>query len=95
MNEAAKRVIHDDYREILSRDAGMRILGGIFRLGGLQSTGQQTEYQQGRRDIALMVANTVFEVNPYGVADCITAYEDFVKEYADDERRTDDWDYDY
>lgn len=87
MNDLARKKIHDDYREILSSEAGMRLLGGIFYGGRINRVGLSTDYLQGKRDLAMQIANTVYEVNPYGVADCMTAYEDFIKEYSDDERR--------
>ncbi len=94
MNELAKRQIQDDYRKILRSEAGMRVLGGIFYRGLLTRPGFLTEYQQGQRSLVMQIANTIYEVNPYGVADCLTAYEEFMKEYAEDERRdnTDDYD---
>ena len=54
-----------------------------------------TDYSQGKRDLALQIANTVYETSPYGVADCLTAYEEFMKEYPDDERRDNTEPYDY
>ena len=89
MNELARKRIHDDYREILSSDAGMRVLGGIFRRCRLKTALPLEDFYQGRRSVAMQIANTIYEVNPYGVADCMTAYEEFMKEYPDDERRDD------
>ncbi len=77
------------YEEILSSDAGKRVLGGIFYQCGLTSAQPMGEFKQGRRSVAAMIANTVREVNPYGVAECIKAHDEFMKEYADDERRND------
>ena len=95
MNELAKKQIHDDYREVLSSEAGMRVLGGIFIRGRLTGTGCMNDYHQGRRDLTVEIANTVYEVNPYGVADCLTAYEEFIKEHSDNERRDDTEPYEY
>ena len=95
MNELAEKQIHDDYREILSSEAGMRVLGGILLLGRINGYEQMNDYQQGRRSIAVQIANTIYKVNPYGIADCMTAYEDFMKENADDERRDDTDPYEY
>ena len=95
MNELAKKQIHDDYREVLSSEAGMRVLGGIFVRGRLTGTGCMNDYQQGRRDLTVVIANTVYEVNPYGVADCLIAYEEFIKEHSDNERRDDTEPYEY
>ena len=89
MNELARKQIHEDYREILSSDAGKRVLGGIFCRGRLNGVGLMTDYLQGKRDLAVQIANTVYEVSPYGVADSMTAYEEFMKEYSDNERRDD------
>ncbi len=95
MNELARKQIQDDYREILSSDAGKRVLGGIFYGGRLTTTGCLSDYLQGERSLASRIANTVYEVNPYGVADCLTAYEEFMKEYPNDERRDNTEPYDY
>ena len=95
MNKLAVKQIHEDYREILSSDAGKRVLGGIFHRGRLRGVGLNTDYWQGRRDLAVEIANTVYEASPYGVIECMKAYEDFLKEYSDDERRDDTEPYDY
>lgn len=95
MNEKMRKQIHEDYREILSSEAGKRVLGGIFHIGRLNGVGLCTDYSQGMRDLAVKIANTVYEVKPYGVADCMTAYEEFMKEYPDDERRDDTEPYEY
>ena len=89
MNKLAQEQIHKDYREILSSDAGMRVLGGIFVRERLRGTRIFDAYTHGRRDVAIDIANAVYEVTPYGVADCLTAYEEFIKEYSEDERRDD------
>ena len=90
MNELAVKQIHEDYRQVLGTDAGKRVLGGIFLRGGQpQFAGKLGDFQQGRRSVVIQIMNTVFEVNPYGVADCITAYNDFLEEYSkDDDNRT-------
>ena len=57
--------------------------------------GLNTDYWQGRRDLAVEIANTVYEASPYGVIECMKAYEDFLKEHPNDERRDDTEPYDY
>ena len=90
MNKLARERIHEDYREILKTDAGMRVFGGIFRHAGLtKPVSLMKETERGIHDLALAIANTVYEVNPYGVADCMTAYEEFIKESEESERRDD------
>lgn len=95
MNKLAQEQIHKDYNEILSSEAGMRVLGGIFVRERLRGTRIFDAYTHGRRDVAIEIANAVYEVNPYGVADCLTAYEEFIKEYPEDERRDDTEPYPY
>ena len=96
MNDLVKKRIHEDYREILSSEAGMRVLGGIFVRGGLMRyVGGMKDIQKGMHDLSLSIASTVLEVNPYGVADCLTAYEEFIKEHSDNERRDDTEPYNY
>ena len=50
MNELARKQIHEDYREILSSDAGKRVLGGIFYRGRINGVGLMTDYLQGKPD---------------------------------------------
>ena len=95
MNDLAVKQIHEDYRQILSTDAGKRVLGGIFHRGRVRGVGLSTDYWQGRRDLAVELANTVYEASPYGVIECMIAYEDFMKEYPEDERRDDTEPYSY
>lgn len=89
MNAKMIKQIQDDYREILSSDAGKRVIGGIFHLCKLQVVTRMDEHYQGRRNVALQIANIIYEINPYSVIDCMKAYEDLMKEYPDDERRND------
>ena len=95
MNKLARKQMHEDYREILSSDAGKRVLGRILHIGRLNGVGLCTDYSQGMRDLVTKIANTIYEVNPYGVADCMKAHEEFMKEFTDDERRDDTEPYDY
>ena len=89
MNELAVKQIHEDYMQVLSTDAGKRVLGGIFHRGRLNGVGLCTDYSQGMRDLAVKIANTVHEASPYGVIESMKAYEDFLKEHSEDERRDD------
>ena len=89
LNELAKKQIYDDYKEVLSTDAGKRIVGGIFYKAGLNSPGLKDEYYQGIRDFALVIANTIREIDPHLIADCETAYKDFERRF-DDARNNDD-----
>ncbi len=90
MSEIMQKRIHEDYRELLKTEAGMRILGGIFQYGGLTiPVSTMSEAIRGMHDLVQAIANTVYKVNPYGVADCLTAYEEFMKECGNDERGDD------
>ena len=90
MNKLMKKQIRDDYREILSRDAGLRIFGSIFLSAGNNSVGQMSEYWNGRRDLGIQIANTIREIDPHLIAECELAYQDFIKEFGDNERGNDD-----
>ena len=79
MNDLAKKQIQDDYKEILSKEAGKRIFGGIFYNSGLNSPGVKSEYYQGIRDLALVIANTLREIDPHLVAECEIAYTNFLR----------------
>ena len=86
MSEVRKRQIIEDYHEILSSDAGKRVLGSIFHFAGLNSPSgwkgaDVAAYEAGRRDLALAIANTAREANVYAVATCEEAYNEFVKKY--------------
>ena len=71
MNDLAVKQIHEDYRQLLSTDAGKRVLGGIFHRGRVRGVGFSTDYWQGRRDLAVEIANKVYEASPYGVIECM------------------------
>ena len=90
MNNFMKKQILDDYTEILSKKAGLRIFGGIFFAARINGTGLMSEYYQGRRDLGVEIANTIREINPRMIADCEIAYREFIKENSTDERRSDD-----
>ena len=90
MNELIKKQIHDDYKEVLSTDAGKRIVGGIFYKSGLNSPGLKSEYYQGVRDFALVIANTIREIDPHLIADCEKAYKDFERRFDDADRSSTD-----
>ena len=92
MNELMKKQILADYKEVLSSEAGRRVLGGIFYDGrlnavaGWPSNELIASYVAGKRDLAMDIANTLREVNPFGVATCEVAYQDFLKTYERSDR---------
>ena len=94
MNELMKKQILADYKEVLSSEAGRRVLGGIFYdahlnrtiRGFVASDTNSMAYEHGRRDLAMDIANTLREVNPFGVATCEVAYQDFLKTYERSDR---------
>ncbi len=86
MNDLTKKQIHKDYSEILSTDAGKRVFGGIFFAAKLNQIGARNEYYQGIRDLGLIIANTIREVDPHLIADCETAYNDFIERNESNER---------
>ena len=92
MNKTLKKQIQDDYREILRSDAGKRVLGGIFFAGRINGCEVMTEFWQGRRSLAVQTANTLTEIDPYGVAECLKAYSDMLEMY--ENGRDNDSDYD-
>ena len=49
MNEEnlAKKAIYDDYKKVLSTEAGKRVFGGIFEFAQINISGLKNEYQQG------------------------------------------------
>ena len=86
MNDLAQKQIYDDYKEILSTDAGKRIIGGIFLAAKLNQVGARNEYYQGLRDLALIIANTIRDINPHLIADCEIAHKEFLERFSEDER---------
>lgn len=92
MNELMRKQILKDYEEILNIDAGRRILGGIFYAARLNSPGPLNDYMQGRRDMALTIANTVREVSPHSLANCEISYKNFIKEFSNGSDRADNTD---
>lgn len=90
MNKLMAKQIRNDYGEILQSEAGRRVLGGIFFAAGLNNpVSVKNEFQIGRHDLALQIANTVREVNIYGVAECEKAFADFKKGFEDDGKNND------
>ena len=89
MNSRMIKQIHKDYEEILSREAGLRIFGGIFYMSRINGVGLSTEYMQGRRDMGLMIANTIREVNPRLIAECEIAYKGMKGRYENGEHSGD------
>ena len=101
MNRLMKQQILADYKEVLSSEAGRRVLGGIFfkaRLNapmGWPSHELMAAYDAGRRDLAMQVANTLREVNVFGPATCEVAYQKLIETYErseDDGGEEDGWD---
>ena len=88
LNDLAKKQIQDDYSEILSNEAGRRIFGGIFCNSGLNNPGVKNEYYQGVRDLALVIANTIREIDPHLISECEIAYTNFLRSF-NDGRNTD------
>ena len=89
MNELMRKQILKDHEEILNTDAGRRVLGGIFYAARLNNPGPLSDYMQGRRDMALTIANTVREVSPHSLANCEISYQNFIKEFSNGSDRTD------
>ncbi|MBR1438991.1 MAG: hypothetical protein IJ587_10695 [Synergistaceae bacterium] len=89
MNKTLKKQIQDDYREILRSDAGKRVLGGIFFAGRINGCECMSDFHQGRRSLAVLTANTVAEIDPYGIAECMKAYSDLMKRCEDNGRNND------
>lgn len=99
-DELMQKQILKDYEEILNTDAGRRVLGGILDVARISCIGLMNDYMQGRRDLGLMIANTIREISPHSLANCEISYENFVKEFSngsdrtgnDDDRITRDYD---
>ena len=90
MNGLLKKQIMQDYHEMLSREAGRRVFGGIFFNAGLNRPvgwkgSEAAAYEAGRRDLALAIANTIREADALGVAECELAYREFLKTYERDD----------
>ena len=88
--DLVSKQIQDDCKTILSTEEGQRFFGRIFYTAKLNSPGRRDEYYQGVRDCALMIANTIREVNPYGVAECEIAYAELQRR--SEENGRDDYD---
>jgi len=96
-----KQQILADYKELLSSEAGRRVLGGIFYnaklnmpLYAVMNTADMG-YQAGCRNLAIQIANTVREVDLLGVAQCEAAYQNLMDTYErseDDGGGDDGWD---
>lgn len=96
MNEAMIKQIQDDYREILSNEAGKRIFGGIFFAAGLTGTQELNAFYQGRRSVGIQIANTIRMLDPRLVGECEMAYVEMRRNYEDERDNGDDTgNYDY
>ena len=82
--------IQDDCKTILTTEQGRRFFGSIFYTAKLNKPGLCDEYHQGVRDCALMIANTIREIDPYGVAECEIAYADLLRRFKDGRTEYDD-----
>ena len=78
--------IQDDCKTILSTQEGQRFFGSIFHAAKLNLPGRRDEYYQGVRDCALMIANTIREVNPFYLTQCEIAYAELQRRYEEDGR---------
>ena len=93
MNNLMDQQTLADYKEVLSSEAGRRVLGSIFykaRLNtpmGWPANELMAAYDAGRRDLAMQVANTLRRVNAFGPATCEVAYQKLIETY---ERSEDD-----
>ena len=85
MHELMKKQVEDDYKEVLSTDAGKRLLGGIFYAGGLNKMAKRTDFEQGIFTMALIIANTVRDADPLGVAKCEIAYKELKERFNDED----------
>ena len=87
MNEdnLVKKQIYDDYKKVLSTEAGKRVFGGILILGEVNIPGLKNEYQQGFRDFAVTISNTIRAIDPVLVAKCEIAYNNFIKSFSSNE----------
>ena len=92
-NKLERELILADYMEVLSTEAGKRMIGGIFHVCGLNASGISREplemtYQMGLRDAGLAVANTLRELHPRLVGECEAAYRDFIRRLDESETTT-------
>lgn len=90
--ERRTAAIEQDYRELLSTDAGRRVLGGFFHACGANSvtlaeSPAAMAYQQGMRAAALLLSNRIRQIDPRLVGECELAWSGFLKrfEIGDDE----------
>ncbi|MBQ9526714.1 MAG: hypothetical protein IJR68_03810 [Fretibacterium sp.] len=87
MNRLMKQQILADYKEVLSSEAGRRVLGGIFDAAhlnepiGWPGDERTAGYDAGRRDLALRVANTLREIDPLAPALCDVAWAEMKKTF--------------
>ena len=89
MNEEnlAKKAIYDDYKKVLSTEAGKRVFGGIFEFAQINISGIKNEYQQGLRDLAVTIANTIRHIDPHLIAECEIAYANLLRSLKNERER--------
>jgi hypothetical protein len=89
-NEMERTLVLSDYREVLSTEAGRRVLGGIFyacrmNVSGVGKDAVEMAYWSGLRDAALTVANTIRAIDAREVGACEAAYEKFLRTVREEE----------
>lgn len=90
MNKLKEKQIRDDFKKVLSSDAGLRVFGGIFYAARINDVQPMNEFFSGRRSMGQSIANTIRDIDPHIIAECELAYKEFQERNKDDDRRDDD-----
>ena len=85
-----KQAMIEDYREVLSTEAGRRVFGGIFHRLGLNApvydlNPQNMAYKAGIHDAVLRIAEAVAEAGPELIGLCEAEWVRFGKQYIEHE----------
>lgn len=87
-----REAMANDLREVLSTEAGRRIVGGIFYICGKDAgclnvdSFVATAYREGMRAVANAVANDLRAVDPRLIVECEMAYERFLEQYEEEKK---------
>ena len=83
-----REALLQDYREVLSTEAGRRVLGALFFIGNIfgaefNSSSEGAAYMQGQRAAVMSVVNVLREIDPRLVGECEIAYREFERRFGD------------
>jgi hypothetical protein len=91
VTETKEEAMKQDLRRILELDSGKRVIGRILennfrdRTTLVVGSFEHTAFNEGFRDAANMIANTIRDIDPHLIAECEIAVREFEKQFEETE----------